>query len=118
MYVMRRPADCDSPAAMSACGRKPPKIAAESWRTAWPACEKMSYEKLSPGCDSDEYSAGSPLFAAFTPTCWAETPTQAKPLRISSLWESVQSGLSSVPPLTLSHSTTTVPLNLFGLIGR
>src|SRR5580698_5647251 len=118
MYVMRRTADCDSPAAMSVRGRKPPKIVVASWRTALPACEKMSYEKLSPGCESDEYSAGSADFAASTPTCWAETPTQAKPSRISSLWESVQSGLSSVPPLTLSHSTTTVPLNFLGFLGR
>src|SRR5580658_746309 len=56
--------------------------------------------------------------SAFTPTAWAETPTQANPSRISSLWVSTQSGASSAPPETLSHSTTTVPLNLAGLIGR
>jgi hypothetical protein len=30
----------------------------------------------------------------------------------------VQSGPASTPPLTLSHSTTTVPLNFFPLAGR
>jgi hypothetical protein len=30
----------------------------------------------------------------------------------------IQSGLASAPPLTLSHSTTTVPLKSRGRVGR
>ena len=73
---------------------------------------------MSPGCESDEYWAGSVVLAESTPTFCAEIPTQAKPSLTSWVWENVQSGASSVPPLTLSHSTTTIPLNFFGSIGR
>ena len=64
------------------------------------------------GVLSQSTGAGSP------PAAWAETPTQANPSRMSSLCVCVQSGSASSPPQTLSHSTTTVPLNFFGSIGR
>src|SRR5262245_55431787 len=54
----------------------------------------------------------------FTPTCCADTPTQAKPSRRSMVWTKVQSGAASTPPETFSHSTTTVPLNFLGFVGR
>ena len=37
---------------------------------------------------------------------------------MSSLWVNVQSGPASTEPLTLSHSTMTVPLNFVASIGR
>ncbi len=61
-----------------------------------------------------------PLLAisASTPTFCALTPTHAVPLRINSLWAMIQSAGASPPAVTLSHSTTTVPLNFAGSIGR
>ena len=47
-----RAADCDSPAAISFFGVNPSNISADWSRSAWPAWENMSYEKLSPGCDT------------------------------------------------------------------
>ncbi len=52
-----------------------------------------------------------------TPICWADTPTHASPLRTISSCRLTQSGLASTPPLTFSHSTTTVPLNSEALAG-
>lgn len=52
------------------------------------------------------------------PTYWAETPTQMSPCRMSSAARLVHSGSASTPPLTFSHSTTTVPLNRAGSAGR
>ncbi len=54
----------------------------------------------------------------FTPSAWAETPTQAKPCRMSSVWSPIQSGAVSAPALSFSHSTMTVPLNFRGSAGR
>jgi hypothetical protein len=53
-----------------------------------------------------------------TPIFWADTPTQAAPRRINSVWLKIQSGAASSPPLTFSHSTHTVPLKAAGSIGR
>jgi hypothetical protein len=89
----------------------------------------MSYEKLSLDKESDPYRAGFTVLSGMptrprmegppsTPTTCAETPTHAAPSRISSVCAVTQSGAASTPPLTFSHSTTTVPLNFCGLIGR
>ena len=40
------------------------------------------------------------------------------PLRIIWTWSVSQAAAASTPPLTLSHSTMTVPSNRLGLIGR
>ncbi len=53
-----------------------------------------------------------------TPTFWADTPTHTAPWRSSSTWPWFQSAAASTPPLTFSHSTTTVPPNFFAFVGR
>src|SRR5262245_59768935 len=96
----------------------------------------MSNAKPSPGWSSDPYRAGSialiplPALSApgastrtstgppITPICWADTPTQASPRRRISSCSVAHSGSASTPPLTLSHSTITVPLNRAGSAGR
>lgn len=52
------------------------------------------------------------------PRCWHDTPTQAAPVRMNSVWANIQSGPVSSPPLTLSDSTHTVPLKRAGSAGR
>src|SRR5262249_48921013 len=96
----------------------------------------MSNAKPSPGWSSDPYRFGSialmPLPAVsapgtstrtstgppMTPICWADTPTHASPCRSISSCNVAHSGSASTPPLTLSHSTTTVPLKRAGSAGR
>ena len=53
-----------------------------------------------------------------TPANCAETPTHTMPSRIMRVWAPIRSGAASRPPLTFSHSTTTVPLNRLGDVGR
>jgi hypothetical protein len=60
-----------------------------------------------PGTPSTLTAIGPPS----TPMPWADTPTHASPDRVSSSWRLDHSGSASTPPLTLSHSTSTVPLN-------
>src|SRR5262249_25022641 len=52
-----------------------------------------------------------------TPIRCADTPTHASPARTTSSATLAHSGLASTPPLTLSHSTTTLPLNFDGSAG-
>jgi hypothetical protein len=52
-----------------------------------------------------------------TPMRWADTPTHASPARVISSCVLTHSGLASTPPLTLSHSTITVPLNADAFAG-
>ena len=52
------------------------------------------------------------------PTFWADTPTQAWPWAARWRWKNPQSGAASMPAETLCHSTTTVPLNRSGFMGR
>src|SRR6266516_1360893 len=96
----------------------------------------MSNAKPSPGWSSDPYRAGSialrplPAFSApgastrtstgppSTPIRWAETPTQTSPRRRISSWVVAHSGSASTPPLTFSHSMTTLPLKRAGSAGR
>jgi len=50
MYVTMRKADCDSPSPINAFGTRPASGSGpDGCRMAWAVCEKMSYEKLSPG---------------------------------------------------------------------
>ncbi|SQD98203.1 hypothetical protein FMEAI12_4570003 [Parafrankia sp. Ea1.12] len=120
-------ADWDCPAASTCCGFRSP-IATPPARTPRAAWVKMSKEYPSPGWLSEPYraesvltnppavalpppvgvSAGPPM----TPMRCAETPTHASPCRISSSCVLDHTTSESVPELTLSHSTTTVPLNL------
>src|SRR5689334_9247936 len=53
-----------------------------------------------------------------TPIVCAETPTHASPLRTNSSLTVSYSGFASTPPLTFNHSTTTLPLNFAGSLGR
>src|SRR5215212_4944268 len=66
----------------------------------------------------DAYRAASDDLAALIPAACADTPTHANPSRTSSVCVMTQSGPASMPPDTLSHSTTTVPLNFLGSVGR
>src|SRR5439155_15634995 len=52
-----------------------------------------------------------------TPMRWADTPTQMSPERTVSSAVLTHSGLASTPPLTLSHSSITLPLNFDGSDG-
>ncbi len=52
------------------------------------------------------------------PMICADTPTQMSPRRVSASWSICHSGSESMPLLTLSHSTTTVPLNFDASAGR
>ena len=52
------------------------------------------------------------------PTTCAVTPTHAMPSRIISVCAEIQSGAASTPPLTLFHSTMTVPLKRCRSVGR
>ncbi|TMB09670.1 MAG: hypothetical protein E6J71_27750 [Deltaproteobacteria bacterium] len=54
--MTRRKADWDSPAAITLfTSRSPSGLVPVGCRIACAACEKMSYEKLSPGWTSDPY---------------------------------------------------------------
>ena len=55
---------------------------------------------------------------ATIPAHWADTPTQTWPARVSSGPEKPNTGAESDPLLTLSHSTTTVPLKRPSSLGR
>src|SRR5579862_1887106 len=123
-----RNADCDSPAAITCLRFNPPSGSMPvGCRSAAAACENMSYEKLSPGWLKLPYRAGlttlSPRLTPIielppsTPSCWADTPTHAAPSRISSTCAAIQSGPVSTPPLTFSHSTTTMPLKREAFVG-
>jgi hypothetical protein len=52
-----------------------------------------------------------------TPIRCTDTPTHTSPARTTSSAVLTHSGFASTPPLTLSHSTTTVPLSAAGFAG-
>jgi hypothetical protein len=67
---------------------------------------------------SQNWSPPMPPQLPSTPQNCADTPTQTYPSRVNSVWAVIQSGAASSPPLTLSHSTITVPLNRPRVVGR